>query len=785
MLRLPDRVRTLLVEAMMLALTAWSLTRPMLQVLLLGQERGYALVLLCLFAVALSAIPLLGRRLRALAWIALLAGFGLWAISGPLPGALAALLDGVVQTRAVQQVITLYADVLMPPALLLVALYARLLMHGEPGFSAPLLLSSVLMIWFSGARQSVMDFVPAMVAMPLLFVYASHTDEPLRPRGEEGRRGRGFLQAVPIALVIALLALALTPPYRTTHPEAEKQADRLRQYINDYFFFTDSRENFSLASAGYQPMGDRGLGGKPEISNNPVMEVQTDRKVYLRGTILNLYNGRMWYDTVSNERYGYASLRYAALRDTLLDVRLPEPDLRVDAQPLEVSMLGPMPSTLFTPQRVRSLSLGDGMVAYLNASSEMFITRNLAPEDSYELTYEPYIAASQQTDDLAQRLRGQDDPRTVTLENIYRQLPQHLQPNGQIAELARRITGEEADPYRKALLIRSYLKTNYTYTLDVPPAPEDLDFAAHFLFETKKGYCTYFATAMTVLARSAGLNSRYVEGFVALPQEDGTPAVITGQQAHAWTEVYIPQLGWVTFDATATTGELPPPPEQEPPPDGGPEPTQSPEPDQPPPEGEPTPSPSPEPQEEEPEEQPPEATPTPPPGEEDLPEPEPDAGPDQPPSRWWLWLLLVLALISLAVWRVRATEPNRKAARTRENSDRVLIYWRGLVQAMTAAGHPMLPSETLRGFAHRTAPQDKGLLSLASTVSAIVYGRHTADEAQVTAARLHYQSAYNALPPWRRALTVLRRVTADAREHLVLFVSQVKTSIRSLMPGKK
>jgi hypothetical protein len=111
------------------------------------------LVLLCLFAVALSAIPLLGRRLRALAWIALLAGFGLWAISGPLPGALAALLDGVVQTRAVQQVITLYADVLMPPALLLVALYARLLMHGEPGFSAPLLLSSVLMIWFSGARR--------------------------------------------------------------------------------------------------------------------------------------------------------------------------------------------------------------------------------------------------------------------------------------------------------------------------------------------------------------------------------------------------------------------------------------------------------------------------------------------------------------------------------------------------------------------------------------------------------------------------------------------------------
>ncbi|NLD34015.1 MAG: transglutaminase domain-containing protein [Clostridiales bacterium] len=780
MLRLPDRVRAVLVEAMMLALTAWALTRPMLQVLLLGQERGYALGLICLYALLLAALPLLGKRLRALAWMALLGGFGLWAVSGPLPGALAALLDGVVQMRAVQQVITLYADALMPPALLLVVLYARLLMHGEPGFSAPLLLSSVLMIWFSGARQGVMDFVPAMVAMPLLFVYANHMDEPLRPR-EGAKRGRGFLQAVPIALVIALLALALTPPYRTTQPEFEKQADRLRQYINDYFFFTDSRENFSLASAGYQPMGERGLGGKPEISNSLVMEVQTDRKVYLRGSILNLYNGRMWYDTVSNERYGYASLRYAALRDTLLDARLPEPDLRAQAQPLAVHMLGPMPSTLFTPQRVRSLSLGEGMVAYLNASSEMFITRNLEQGDRYELTYEPYLAATQHTDDLAQRLRGQADPRTDTLDTVYRQLPQHLQPNGQIAELARRITGSETDPYRKALLIRSYLKTNYTYTLDVPPAPEDLDFAAHFLFETKKGYCTYFATAMTVLARSAGLNSRYVEGFVALPTDDGSPAALTGQQAHAWTEVYIPQLGWVTFDATATTGELPPPPEQDPPPPGGPEPTQTPEPDQPP-QDEPTPSPSPEPPEDQPQEQPPEPSPTPPPGEEDMPEPEPDAGPRQPPARWWLWLLLI-AFIALIVWRVRATEPNRHAARLPENKDRVLVYWRALVQAMAAAGHPMLPSETLRGFARRAAPQDKGLLSLASTVSAIIYGRHGADEAQVTAARLHYQSAYSALNPWQRAITVARRVTVDTRGHIGRLAALLRGSIRGLLPG--
>ena len=39
----------------------------------------------------------------------------------------------------------------------------------------------------------------------------------------------------------------------------------------------------------------------------------------------------------------------------------------------------------------------------------------------------------------------------------------------------------------------------------LPVAPADLDFVTTFLFNTKEGYCTYFATAMTVLCRMAGL----------------------------------------------------------------------------------------------------------------------------------------------------------------------------------------------------------------------------------------------------------------------------------------
>ena len=87
-----------------------------------------------------------------------------------------------------------------------------------------------------------------------------------------------------------------------------------------------------------------------------------------------------------------------------------------------------------------------------------------------------------------------------------------------------------------------------------PAASLKKDFAAHFLFEVMEGYCTYFATAMTVLARSNNLPARYVEGFLADPQGQGS-ITLNGTNAHAWTEIYFPELGWVVFDATAQQGQ--------------------------------------------------------------------------------------------------------------------------------------------------------------------------------------------------------------------------------------
>lgn len=762
MLRLPENFKRYLTDAIMLALCTWALILPVLQIFFFRHEIFFSLLVTCLLSLVLTAVPLLKNKFRGIVYLLMAALLGLWMYQVQLPAAAAQILKGLIARQQVNHIITLYADLFIPTAIVGITLYIRLLIQGEPSFSAPLLLSNALMLWFSGARQGIADFLPAMMAVPLLYVYSNYLQDK-GPALSSHSKSRSFLSAVPIALLIAVLAFAFTPGFRQTNPTLEKKADQLRQLINDYFFFTDSRENFSLSSLGYQPMGDKGLGGKPDISNIPVMEVETGKKVYLRGSILNLYNGRMWYDSVSNERYGYASLRFSALRDSLLDAGLPEVSLRAEALPIDISLLNPQPSTLFVPQRLRSLSLSEGMVPYLNAASELFITRNLQAGDHYELSYEPYIAGTKETDALADRLMSEEDSRYESLMEIYTQLPVHLQPNGQVTSLARQITGGETDPYRKALLIRDYLKKNFTYTLEVVPAPEDLDFASHFLFQTKQGYCTYFATAMTVLARTQGLPSRYIEGFIASPGTDGLPTVLTGQQAHAWTEIYIPALGWITFDATATTGELPAPqeePESSPPDEGDPE--QTPEPEE-----NPDPEPSQEPEDQN-------------DGRQDKPSPKPSQEPENSPppeeeplpevgaknSKVWLWLLLLIALIALIVWRIRETQPHRRVQKLQDNSKKLLIYWQALSLAMLHSGKPMLTSETIRDYAGRTAPGDAGLFKLSDAVSGVLYGKYKAGDTEVTTASLYYQSAYAALSPLGRVKLIGKRLWLDLVKHI-------------------
>ena len=130
-----------------------------------------------------------------------------------------------------------------------------------------------------------------------------------------------------------------------------------------------------------------------------------------------------------------------------------------------------------------------------------------------------------------------------------------------VRELAQNITAgiPSNDYWKRAVAIKNFLLSGYyEYSLTPEELPDGVDILDQFLFRERKGYCTYFATAMTVLARAAGVPARYVEGFYVSSDtltDDGL-YMLTEQNLHAWCEIYLEGVGFVPIEATAGFGRV-------------------------------------------------------------------------------------------------------------------------------------------------------------------------------------------------------------------------------------
>ncbi|GAA5181426.1 hypothetical protein GCM10025771_28360 [Niveibacterium umoris] len=90
----------------------------------------------------------------------------------------------------------------------------------------------------------------------------------------------------------------------------------------------------------------------------------------------------------------------------------------------------------------------------------------------------------------------------------------------------------------------------FVYTLEPPTLGADS--ADEFFFDSKRGFCEHFANAFAVLMRAAGVPTRVVGGYQGgeINPVDGT-LIVRQSDAHAWTEVWLANRGWVRVDPTA------------------------------------------------------------------------------------------------------------------------------------------------------------------------------------------------------------------------------------------
>jgi len=156
------------------------------------------------------------------------------------------------------------------------------------------------------------------------------------------------------------------------------------------------------------------------------------------------------------------------------------------------------------------------------------------------------------------RAAGTQYPQWVTEK--YLQLPDKFSPR--IQGLAQEIAAQTQTPYDKATAITNYLRQNITYAPTIPDAPRNADRLEWILFQYKKGYCVYYATSEVLMLRSLGIPARLAVGFAEGIQSrnslttERTTYTVQNKNAHAWPEVYFPNIGWVEFEPTGNQAPL-------------------------------------------------------------------------------------------------------------------------------------------------------------------------------------------------------------------------------------
>ncbi|MEL1264913.1 DUF3488 and transglutaminase-like domain-containing protein [Pseudoxanthomonas putridarboris] len=129
------------------------------------------------------------------------------------------------------------------------------------------------------------------------------------------------------------------------------------------------------------------------------------------------------------------------------------------------------------------------------------------------------------------------------------QLPQDSNPRTRAlaAQWRREAGANDAALVDRAL---AWIRAEFAYTLDTPlPGRHAVD---EFLFDQKQGYCEHFSSAFVVLMRAAGVPSRVVTGYTGgIYNPLGGYWIVRQLDAHAWTEVWLPERGWVRVDPTA------------------------------------------------------------------------------------------------------------------------------------------------------------------------------------------------------------------------------------------
>ncbi|MDH5785163.1 MAG: DUF3488 and transglutaminase-like domain-containing protein, partial [Chromatiales bacterium] len=164
------------------------------------------------------------------------------------------------------------------------------------------------------------------------------------------------------------------------------------------------------------------------------------------------------------------------------------------------------------------------------------------------------LAAKPITTKQRYQLQSVLDYHANTLTESHRiaglQLPDAINPL--TVNLAQSWINEGLAPEEIIERALSFFIANDFYYTRKPPLLAD-DPVDDFLFNTRRGFCEHYATSFVTLMRAAGIPARVVTGYQGGELNDlGDYLIVRQSSAHAWSEVWLYETGWMRIDPTST-----------------------------------------------------------------------------------------------------------------------------------------------------------------------------------------------------------------------------------------
>lgn len=263
-----------------------------------------------------------------------------------------------------------------------------------------------------------------------------------------------------------------------------------------------------------------------------------------RGSVLITYRNREWWSATPDIQARISPIPSTRpRRDDLLD--------------LDVDQFGLASSTIFVPRDAAWVGRDDNRERFVRLELDDRI-RSLGPTlpyrsrgatRRYQLLVDP------------KRLREVDLPDPYP-SSAYLSRAMVLPPNlDRVTDLARRLVADlpPDDVEGRIERLSRHLSSSglYGYSLTLESAATNEDPIESFLFRSRAGHCEYFASALAIMLRAAGVPSRLITGYKGVVWEPRAKSYQVRQwMAHSWVEAYIPGKGvWRTIDSTPT-GEI-------------------------------------------------------------------------------------------------------------------------------------------------------------------------------------------------------------------------------------